>query len=311
MSESAAPLTTIKEPPTDTAPGDRRMPPDGREPSPTVRRRRLGTELRRLREERGLSAEEVARRLEWGKTRPLYLENARGQRPDPNDVALLCDVYEVTGDARDELIQLARDGRLRGWWHPYSKMLAPVYSTYIGLEAEAAAIRAFQPLVIPGLAQTQDYARALTRGLTTLTDDEIEQRVRVRTERQRVLTAADPVQLNVVLDEAAIRRAVGGPDVMRAQLEHLAALAKRPNVTVQVVPFRNGAHPGMDGAFTILGFPHAADPPAVYIEAISGQLFVEGEDVGVYEDAYDRLTRAAATPADSIGLISGAVADIR
>lgn len=287
------------------------MPPDGRNPSPTLRRRRLGAELRRLRESAGLSAADVAHRVGWGDTKPLYLENNRGKLPDPNDIALLCDrVYNITGEERDELIQLAVDGRLKGWWHPYSRMLSTVYTTYIGLEAEAETIRAFQPLVIPGLAQTEDYARALIRGSTTLDDDQVEQRVRVRAERQRILTATDPVELHVVLDEAAIRRVVGGPKVMRAQLEHLAALADRSNVTVQIVRFGAGAHAGMGGAFTLLQFPHAADAPAVYIEAISGELFVEGEEVAEYKAAFGRLITSAESPADSIGVIAAAAADV-
>jgi transcriptional regulator with XRE-family HTH domain len=268
--------------------------------------------MRRLRKDSAKSAEEVAKALGWSESKVLYIESGQGVRPNPRDVEDLCDrVYSVTGKERRELLQLAKDGRLKGWWHSFSTMLSRVYTTYIGLEAEAAAIRTFQPLMIPGLAQTEDYARALIRGSTKLDDKAIEQRVKVRAERQKILEASDPADLWIVLDEAAIRRVVGGPHVMRQQLEHLIELSEFPHVTLQVVPFGGGAHPGINGPFTILRFPHAADAPAVYIEAISGQLFVEGDEVGEYEQAFERLIAAALSIPDTIALMAAAAADLR
>ncbi|MDN3356105.1 helix-turn-helix transcriptional regulator [Actinomadura sp. DC4] len=282
-----------------------------RAPSPTLRRRRLSSILRELRDASGMSAEEVAGRLEWGKGKPLYLESGQGVRPSPHDMSRLADLYGVTEAQREELMELARAARLKGWWSPFSKQLSLVYTTYIGLEAEAAALRAFQLAMIPGLVQTEEYARALISGSTELSADEVEQRVEVRAKRQMILTADDPVKLWLVLDEAAIRRIVGGPDVMRAQLQHLMELARTlPHLRLQVVPFGGGAHPGVVGAFTVLRFPHASDAPAVYIESVGGQLFVEGGDVEEYDDAFDRLAAAALPPADTITLITAAASDL-
>jgi hypothetical protein len=285
--------------------------PKRREPSPTLRRRRLAGILRQLRAESGKSAAEVARSLSWGDTKPLYLENGHAERPDPNDVALLCDkVYGVTGAQREDLIQLAKDGRLRGWWHSYSKMLSRIYTTFIGLEAEASKIKSFEVGVLPGLLQTEDYARALiVGGSPKISPAEVDSRVKVRMQRQDILTGSDPAHLWAVVDEAAIRRAVGGPDVMRAQLEHLLELMELPNVMLQVLPFNAGAHPGVAGPFTILQFADAADAPAAYVETIAGELFVE-EEVEQYAAAFGELTEKALKRKATIAVIAAAAATI-
>ncbi|MEV5705644.1 helix-turn-helix transcriptional regulator [Actinoallomurus sp. NPDC052274] len=287
--------------------------PDGREPSPTVRRRRLAAELRRLREDRGLTASEVAKQLTWGDSKPLYLESGQGVRPDPNDVRLLCGLYGVTGAERDELIQFALDGRLRGWWHPYRKMLSRTYTTYIGLEAEAAEILSFEESIFPGLLQTEDYTRALIIGAEppTTAAAEIESRVSVRVQRQRILDGAEAARLWAVIDESVIRRTVGGPDVMRAQLEHLLKLMERPNITVQVMPFSAGAHAAVASSFTVLRFTDSADAPATYVETIAGELFVEEpSEVTQYEEAFERLKKTALGETDTIAVVAAAAATI-
>jgi transcriptional regulator with XRE-family HTH domain len=284
-----------------------------RGPSPTVRRRRLADELRRLREESGKSAAEVARTLRWGDTKPLYLENRHAERPDPHDVARLCGVYGVSDEQRDELVQLAEDSRVQGWWAPYKGKLPRDYTTYIGLEAETFKIETFEPLILPGLLQTEEYAHALIlQGRAQHGAPEVARRVKVRTERQKILTGNDPAHLWAIVDEAAIRRVVGGPQVMRAQLEYLLELSELPHVTLQVVPFNAGAHPGVAGSFSILKFRDPRDAPTAYIETIAGQLFVEKEqEVAEYSDAFARLKdeKALQVP-DTIAVIAAAAATI-
>jgi transcriptional regulator with XRE-family HTH domain len=286
--------------------------PEGREPSPTARRRRLAAELRRLRKQSGMTAEAVAKELRWGKTKPLYLESGRGDRPDPNDIELLCGLYAVSDELRTELVQLAIDGRMRGWWHPYSKMLSRDYTTYIGLEAEAAEINTFESIVLPGLLQTEEYARAVILGGSPgIGAAELDSRVTVRMQRQQILTGSKAAMLSAVVDEGAIRRAVGGAEVMRPQLDHLRELIERPNIELQVMPFRAGAHAAVAGPFTILRFADAADAPATYVESIAGELFIEESgEVEQYEDAFGRLQESALSVPDTISVIAAAAATI-
>ncbi|RAY13855.1 transcriptional regulator [Actinomadura craniellae] len=280
--------------------------------SPTLRRRRLSAELRRLRDASGLTATDVARKLEWPVSKVTRMERGEWLRPSPHDVGRLLEIYEVAERERDALITLAREGRQRGWWHAYREMISERYSTYIGLEAEASSVLSFEPLMIPGLLQTTDYARALILGGPyELGADEAEHRVEIRAERQKILTDKDPARLWVVMDEAAIRRVVGGKDVMRGQLEHLLQMAELPKVTLQMIPFDSGAHPGTGGAFAILSFPHDQDPDAVYVETIAGELFVENEeDVDRFRVAFQRLTAVALSPTDTIALIASAVTEL-
>ncbi len=194
-------------------------------PSPTVRRKRLTTELRRLREQAGLTCEDVGQRLECSGTRISRIETGRiGARP--GDVRELLEIYGVTGAGADALVQLARDARRKGWWHAYGPALPPWFEAYVGLEADAVRLRDFQPMVVPGLLQTADYARAVLRGAPQAgRGTDIGRLVALRMQRQAILDQASPPQAQVVLGESVLRALVGGPAVMRAQLRRLAGLA--------------------------------------------------------------------------------------
>lgn len=196
--------------------------------------------------------------------------------------------------------------------HSFRDVLPNPYEVYIGLEAGAASIRNFEPIVIPGLLQTADYARAMIRsGPRELDRDEVERLVEVRVARQEILARDDRPRLWAVVDEAAVRRAVGGPDVMRGQLRHLIDSAEHGKTTIQVVPFSAGAHAGTTGPFVILDFPEPTDPAVVYVETLAGDIYLEEHaDVSRYTLAFDRLLAAALHPDDSVHLIEQAISEI-
>jgi len=277
------------------------------EQNPTLRGRRLAMELLRRREATGMSREEVARQLEWSTSTLFRIETGR-TRPQPGNVRTLLELYGVTGPERDGLIQLTRDARQPGWWHSFRDVLPNPYEVYIGLEAGAASIRNFEPVVVPGLLQTGDYARAMFRnGPRELDRDEVERRVEVRLARQEILARDNRPRLWAVIDEAVIRRLVGGPQVMRGQLRHLADVAQQGKTTVQVVPYRAGAHAGTTGPFVILDFDEPTDPAVVYVETLAGDIYLEERpDVNRYTLAFDRLVAAALHPDDSVRLIEQA-----
>ena len=281
------------------------------EQNPTLRGRRLAVELMRRREASGLSREEAARRLEWSTSTIFRIETGRN-RPQPGNVRVLLDLYGVTGAERDGLIQLAREARQPGWWHSFRDVLPNPYEVYIGLEGGAASIRNFEPVVVPGLLQTEEYARAMFKGGPRELDrDDIERRVEVRLARQQILTRDDRPRLWAVIDEAVIHRLVGDPAVMRAQLDHLIDTAEQGKTTVQVVPYRAGAHAGTTGPFVILDFPEATDPTVVYVETLAGDIYLEERsDVSRYTLAFDRLRAAALHPDDSVQLIEEAASTL-
>lgn len=265
--------------------------------NPTVRRRRLGQELRKLREEKGMTAEEVADRLLVSQSKISRLENGR-RSISQRDVRDLCGVYEV-GDHRvvESLMQMAKESRQQGWWHAFGDI---PYSVYIGLETDAASLRIYEPQIVPGLLQTQGYAEAVIAGaLPEATQAEVEKRVQVRMRRQqRISTPKSPLRLWVVLDESALRRVVSGRQTMIEQLEHLIELSQLPHVTVQVMPFELGAHPGVNGQYAILEFPDTADSTVVYLEGVTSDLYLEkANDVHSYSVMYEHL-RAQALNAD-------------
>lgn len=265
--------------------------------NPTVRRRRLGQELRRLRELKGMTAEEVAERLLVSQSKISRLENGR-RSISQRDVRDLCGVYEVE-DHRivDSLMQMAKDSRQQGWWHSFGDI---PYSVYIGLETDAASLRVYDPQVVPGLLQTRQYAEALIAGaLPETATADVGKRVDVRLRRQERITAPDnPLRLWTVMDEAALRRVVGNRSLMRDQLEYLVEQSQLPHVTVQVIPFDMGAHPGLNGQYAILEFPDAADSSVVYIEGVTSDLYLEkANDVQKYSVMYEHL-RAQALNAD-------------
>ncbi|MQY04753.1 helix-turn-helix domain-containing protein [Actinomadura macrotermitis] len=267
----------------------------------TVRHRRLARELRILRERCGLRSEAVALELGWDRSKVSRLETAR-VKPKLADITELLDLYGVTSPERDALIQLAKDARQRGWWRAFGDVFE---GTYIGLESEADSIRSWQPQVVPGLLQTEDYARAILTAACPDTLERTEQRVRARMARKPLLNRPGrPPSFHAIVDEAVLRHMVGGRDVLRAQLSELWAASQRPNITLQVMPFEAGAHPGVDGAFVILGYLEDLDPDVVYVEGQAGSVFPEStEEVTRFRLIWERLVDAALSPADSAALL--------
>lgn len=270
--------------------------------SPTVRRRRLGFELRRRREAAGATIDYVAERLECSASKISRIETGHSGAT-PRDVRDMLELYGVTGAESDELVQIARDARLKGWWHPYSTVLT---SAYVGLETEARAIREYVQQVVPGLLQTEEYARAMIRAARPdVGVGEVERRVRVRMQRQSLLRQEDAVELWAVLDEAVVSRPVGGDAVMRRQLDRLVEAARLPSVTLQILPFQAGAHAGMDGTFAILIFPEPADTDVVFAENATGGLFLEkSEELRKYHFIFNHIHAAALRPEESVSLIA-------
>ncbi|MDT0268291.1 helix-turn-helix transcriptional regulator [Streptomyces sp. DSM 44915] len=266
--------------------------------NPTVRRRRLGQELRRLREDRQMTAEEVADRLLVSQSKISRLENGR-RSISPRDVRDLCGVYEVE-DAKlvESLMQMAKESRQQGWWHAFAE-LSPSYSVYIGLEAEASSLRVYEPQVMPGLLQTPAYAAAVISGaLPEVSQEEVASRVQVRLRRQqRIWEDRTPLRLWAVVDESALRRAIGGAATMAEQLRHLEECSQLPHVTLQVMPFSAGAHPGVNGQYTIMEFSEAADTTVIYLEGGTNDLYLEKpHDVQHYSIMYEHLRAQAYSP---------------
>lgn len=279
--------------------------------SPSVRSRQLAAELRRLREMAELTGEEVSERLGWSAAKVSRVETGRTAIA-PADLQLLLDVYELPGPQRERLTDLGRSARQRGWWDAYTDILGPEYATLIALEADAESVAWYAAQIVPGLLQIEDYARDIVRSTMLISPPgEIERRVQVRMARQRVLTREDPLILSVILDENVLRRKVGGTDVMRSQLRHLAQAAGWPNLEIQVLPNAVGAHPAVMGEFTILRFPESSAPDVVYIENMTSNLYVEHEaEVFRYNLALDRLRSLAVGLEESQAFIAAAADNI-
>jgi transcriptional regulator with XRE-family HTH domain len=278
-------------------------------PSPTVRRKRLGIELRRLREQARLTCESVGQRLDCSGTRISRLETGRISAR-PGDVRELLEVYGVTGNRADELVELAREARRKGWWHQFGPVTPSWLEPYLGLEAEAARLRDFQSMVLPGLLQTEDYARAILRAAAGAGPaDDIEQQVALRMARQQVLGGTAPPELCLVLSEGVLRVQVGGPEVMRGQLRKLAEVAGRGRVTLQVLPLRAAAQAQPVSSFTMLDFADPADPSVVYTEHLTGGLLLDDPDeVRTYAALFDQLRAEALGTGQSIDLIASLAA---
>jgi transcriptional regulator with XRE-family HTH domain len=272
-----------------------------------VRLRRLAAQLRQFRETAGLTQEEVSERTGKDRSTLYRLESAQ-QRPQKSTLIQLLDLYGVAEPRRGELLTLLREAAQRGWMQPYRSELPEVYSDYIGFEEQARAISNYESLFVPGLLQTEAYARAQLRGtLPIASDGEIENRVAARMERQAVLLKDDAPKLWAIMDEAALRRLVGGRDVMRGQAARLLEARSLPNVTIQAIPYGAGAHPGMDGSFVILDFPDAGDPRIVYVESAAGGLFLEEDaEIRRYIVMYEHL-RAAASGLDATAALLEAI----
>lgn len=269
--------------------------------SPTMRRRRLAADLRQLRQEANLTIDDVAARLKWQSSKISRVET-RKIGINTLDLRKLLDVYEITDRAqREALIELARRATERGWWQAYGTAIPSEYATLIGLEEEASLIRSYEPELIPGLLQTEAYARAVIRACRPKdTSDEIDRRVEVRLARQQILANDDPPRVRIVLSEGAVRRRVGGAEVMREQLLHLATNRDRSNVMIQVLPFSAGEHPAMVGSFAILDFPEVFDLGAVYIENMASAMTLEkASDLEMYADAFEQVQAQALGPKES------------
>jgi transcriptional regulator with XRE-family HTH domain len=279
--------------------------------SPTIRRRRLALELRRLRETAGLTCEQVAEHLECSASKISRVETGRVS-VSPRDVRDMLDLYDVPGEQRESLVQLARDSRQKGWWHAFSDTMLPQFATYLGLESAASEIRIYEVNLIPGLLQTEDYARAVIRaGMMNSPSEDVERSVALRMARQPAVTRDDPPKVWAVMDEAALRRRVGGASLMRMQLEHLLTQAQLPNVAVQVIPFAGGAHPAMGRPFVILVFPDRVDTDVVYLEDLTSSLYLEDvAEVDRYNVFFNHLRATALSFADSSALIASVLKEM-
>ncbi|MFK0251731.1 helix-turn-helix domain-containing protein [Amycolatopsis azurea] len=271
---------------------------------PTVRRRRLASELRRLREAADLTIDEVSEKLECSASKVSRIETGH-VGVTPRDARDMLELYGIAGDEQEALVQLAREARKRGWWHAYNEVFT---GTFVGLEADASSLRAFQALLVPGLLQTERYAKAVIRAMRPDAEDaEVRRRVAARMARQELLTDPSPPEYWAVMDEAVLHRTVDGAEVMAEQLYRMVTMAAQPNVTVQIVPFGAGAHPGMEGPFLIMGFPELADTDVVYVDSTSSGLYLEEPpDVRRYALMFDHLRAAALKPDDSVEVIAEA-----
>jgi transcriptional regulator with XRE-family HTH domain len=276
--------------------------------SPTVRRRELGALLRKLRTKKGLTVEQAADRLLFSMSKLSRMETGHGVAT-PRDVRDLCDLYGVTDEAeRDHMMQLAAEGKRQAWWQSYDLG----YATYVGLEAEAVSISAFQSSVVHGLLQTADYARAgHEAAMPRLDSGQIDMQIEAKLTRQRVLTRDSPPSLAAVLDEAALHRLAGGRLVMAAQLTKILDMASLPNVLVQVLPYEVGAHPALESNFTILELPDQT-PDIVFVEGLVGSIYLEREDaLEKYHKIFQRLQSIALNPKDSAELIARNIRDYK
>jgi transcriptional regulator with XRE-family HTH domain len=274
----------------------------------TVLRMLLGSQLRRLREAAGVTSEQAGYEIRASRSKISRLENGK-VRLKSRDMTDLLTLYGVTDEGlRSKFLALVGQSNAPDWWTKYSDILPDWFETYLGLEAAAATIRSFEVQFVHGLFQTEDYARAVTRlGRKTAPADEIERRVALRLKRQDLLSRPNPPRIWSVMDEAVLRRPVGGPAVMRAQLRHLIEAAECPHVTLQVVPFASGGHVGESGSFTVLRFEERDLPDVVYIEQLTSAIYLDQRsDVEHYLEVVDELSSEALTPAGTTRFIEQA-----
>ncbi|MBQ0992453.1 helix-turn-helix domain-containing protein [Micromonospora sp. PSH03] len=265
---------------------------------PTVLRMLLGAQLRRLRESSGVTREGAGWEIRSSESKISRMELGRVGFKE-RDVADLLTLYGVTEDhERDALLKLARDANSPGWWHRYGDVLPSWFQSYLGLEAAAALIRSYEVQFVPGLLQTREYARAVVLlGHGAAGPGEIDRRVALRMQRQQLLQRQNPPQLWAVVDEAALRRPIGGAEVMRDQLTALIEATKSPHIRLQVIPFAAGGHAAAGGAFTILRFGDQELPDIVYIEQLTSAIYLDKrDDLDYYAVAMERLCVEAEPP---------------
>ncbi|MCZ7415102.1 MULTISPECIES: helix-turn-helix domain-containing protein [unclassified Streptomyces] len=269
-----------------------------------VRRILLGSQLRRLREARGVTREDAGYSIRASESKISRMELGRVSFK-ARDVADLLTLYGVTDEAeREPLLNLAKASSVAGWWHSYSDVLPSWFQTYVGLEGAASQIDTYEVQFVHGLLQTEEYAHAVVASghrSMRLSKEEIERRVALRVERQKILFQDDATELRCVLDDAALRRPFGSAAVMDKQLQHLIDLSERPNIHLQVVPFDLGGHPAESGAFTVLRFPEPEIPDLVYLEQLTGSLYLDKpEEVAAYGGVLDRLIQdGSLSPAET------------
>ncbi|WP_275426494.1 helix-turn-helix transcriptional regulator [Streptomyces sp. CS131] len=275
-------------------------------PRPTVRRRRVGAELKRLREKAGVKMEEAAERIGGDKPKISRQENGR-QGVSKLEIEALLALYGVSDERlRTALTTLAREGRRKGWWAQYSDILPAGFQERLSIESDAARILTFQPMLVPGLLQTVEYATEVIRSVDKdVTEGERDSYIEVRKARQEIFTRDNPPQYVCLLDEAVLRREVGGPAVMVAQLDKILEMNNPPKLTIQVVPFSQGWHAGADGAFNIYSYPDPMDLDVVNLDYLDGALYLEEDQpVGRYQLAFDELRATALASRQSMELIS-------
>jgi transcriptional regulator with XRE-family HTH domain len=255
-----------------------------------------------MREKTGMTGEDVGTAIERSGSWVSRVETGRvGLRA--RDLSDLLKIYgkDDEPELAGELVALAREGKQRGWWSKYADTLSGPYATYIGFETEAAELLLYETLIVHGLLQTEDYARALFGAalMPNNTGDVVERKVRVRMARQELLVRPTPLKVWAIIDESVLYRQIGGPSVLRGQLKSLAEASMMPKVTIQIVPFDVGAHAGMIGSFSLVRFPSRDDPDLVYVEGFTGDIFAESEDAQSYQEVFDHLRAAALSPTES------------
>jgi len=276
--------------------------------SPLVQRRRLRSELRSAREAKGLTQDQVAHEMDWSLSKIIRIEGASSSI-SANDLKALLSLYGITESERvDSLLALAKAGRERSWWSAYRDVAPSLLLQLIEYESVASAIRQFETLFIPGILQTEEYARAVIQNYY---DDEgpgsdkLRALVELRVRREGLLNSEHSPSFNFMLDEAAVSRLVGGSSVMRSQLRRLIAVDEKPNVTVEIVPFSAGLHPGMRGPFEIIEFVDPLDKDIVFVETPRGDIISDDpKETKSYRDAFDRLEKASLGPRDSLALLA-------
>jgi transcriptional regulator with XRE-family HTH domain len=279
--------------------------------TPPVRRRLLGASLRRLREQAGYTLDDAARILECDRSKISRIETGqRGIRP--KELRELLAEYGVDEGRTEALQTIARQANQTGWWQSYSHVLDDAYQDFISLEASAQAVWTYEAQLVPGLLQTEDYARAIAAAsLVAETQDQREQYVQARLTRQQILTRDTPLQFWAILSEGALRQMVGGPQVMKGQLRYLIEIAtSRPNVNLQILPFAAGAHAATSGPFVIMKFPEAPDLGVVYLEGQTGGIYLESaEEVARYTLSFEHLRASALSTAATVRLIEEVARD--
>ncbi|MFI8201949.1 helix-turn-helix domain-containing protein [Streptomyces sp. NPDC085937] len=274
--------------------------------SPTARRRRLSIELKKLREKSALTCAQVGQALDWSGSKVNRMETGSG-RVQPSDVDALCRFYDTSDELREFLKSLARDAKTRGWWQVHGAGVPEWFNIYIGLEQDASTLRQYQCELLPGLMQTEAYARELHTTGAHMSAEDIDRAVRVRLERQEMLTRPDAPEAWFIVNEGAVRNVIGDREIMREQLAGVLEAAELPSVTLQVLPFDSGTYPAT-GSFTMLGFPAPEDPDLVYRDGITDAVYLEGEHhVREYTRAFDGLRAAALSPQRSVRLIQSVV----